>query len=56
MKTFQVGQRVRVPNGRVGTIKSLTKINEALVWFDEDGMDTGYFSVPTLTFVLEPVN
>ena len=56
MRQFKVGQRVRVPNGRIGTIKSLQMNNEALIWFDTSGLDIGYFSVPTLSFVLEPVN
>ena len=51
MKNFQIGQQVKVPSGRVGTIKSLRRNNEALIWFDLNGMDTGYFSVPTLSYV-----
>ena len=48
MKIFQINQRVTVPGGRVGTIKSLSGL-QATVWFDDEGTDIGYYSVPTLT-------
>lgn len=50
MKNFRVGQQVKVPNGRVGTLKSIDG-NRAIVWFDEAGNDTGLFNLTTLTYV-----
>lgn len=49
MKQFKRGQEVVVPNGRKGKIQSVSG-TEAIVWFDEDGNDTGVFSIPTLQY------
>ena len=54
MKNFLVGQRVVVPNGRIGTLKSVSG-NEAIVWFDDEGNDSGYFSLPSLNYPSKPV-
>lgn len=54
MKNFQIGQEVVVPNGRMGTLKSISG-KEAIVWFDNEGSDTGVFSLPTLNYPSKPV-
>lgn len=54
MKNFQIGQEVEVPSGRIGTLKG-TDGSEALIWFDQEGEDVGYFSIPTLNYPSKPV-
>lgn len=54
MKNFSVGQTVVVPNGRVGQLKGLNG-NEALIWFDDEGNDSGFFSLATLNYPSKPV-
>lgn len=49
MKNFTPGQLIVVPSGRTGKIKVVSG-NQATVWFDEDGLDVGYFSLATLTY------
>ena len=49
MKDFKINQEVIVPNGRIGKIKAKSG-HEATVWFDEAGLDIGYFSLATLNY------
>lgn len=51
MKTMNVGQRVQTSSGRIGVVKGMRNASgtEVIVWFTEDGTDTGYFSVASLT-------
>lgn len=48
MNQARIGQVVRVPSGREGTIQKING-NQVTIWFDEDGTDYGIFSLTTLT-------
>lgn len=54
MKNVSIGQTVVVPNGRTGIIKNINA-GEAIVWFDDEGNDSGYFSIPSLNYPSKPV-
>lgn len=50
MKNFKIGQTVITPpHNREGILKRVDGLH-AIVWFDKDGNDVGYYSLSTLIF------